>query len=63
LKYKCTGKLHIWGWHDFKDAINGKIVDYSCIGSIVISIVYEVDAPISKDILSEYGVLAEIVSN
>lgn len=62
MKYKCTGKLHIWGWTDFKQAINGNIVSYESDGGIIISITYEVEKPINKKVFEEFGIDFKIVS-
>ena len=27
MRYRVEGKLHLWGWMDFKSSINAKIID------------------------------------
>lgn len=56
---KVTGDLHLWGWTEFKERINGKLVDYDCDGLIIYSVTYEVDGPIDDKIIQEYGVTVE----
>jgi hypothetical protein len=59
VKYKVSGKLHLWGWTNFKDEINGRIIDYNTTGNIINSITYEVEKEIKNEILQKYGLKAE----
>ena len=56
MQYKCYGKLHIWGWTEFKEKISGKIVSYDTTGNIINFIIFEVEQPIDKKICAEFGV-------
>ena len=42
------GSLHIWGWIDFKEEINGIIIKYVNVVNSIISITYEVEKQIDK---------------
>lgn len=33
MRYRVEGKLHLWGWMDFKSSINAKIIDYKTEGN------------------------------
>jgi hypothetical protein len=59
IKYKVSGKLHLWGWTNFKDEINGRIIDYNTFGNVINSITYEVDKEIKDGVLQKYGLTAE----
>ena len=57
MVYRCTSNnLHIWGWTDFKEAINGKVVSYDANGGVINSIDYKVDGIIDKKVCKEYGI-------
>ena len=56
MKYKCNGKMHLWGWIDFKIAVNGNIISYGTTGSNINYLILEVEKPIDKKICKEFGV-------
>lgn len=58
LRYKVTGDLHLWGWTDFKQEIEGVIIEYDTTGNIINSITYEVENEIDSSILKKYGLMA-----
>lgn len=41
MNYRVKGKMHIWGWIDFKEAINATIVDYKSDGNYIFWIEFE----------------------
>lgn len=56
MKYKVEGKVHLWGWMDFKSSINAQIIDYKTEGNYINWIEFQTD--INTDtlikILDEY---------
>ena len=63
MKYKCAGDLNIWGWSDFKEAINAKLIDYDSDGATIDSITYEVEKPIDKKVCTEFGVKFKVLKD
>lgn len=61
IKIKVTGKLHLWGWQEFKEEIDGDIVDYETNGNIILSITYVVSTLPNDDILKKYGLSYSIL--
>jgi hypothetical protein len=61
VKYKVSGTLHLWGWTNFKEEVNGSIMEYDTIGNTIKSITYEIEGEIDKNILKKYGLIAEII--
>lgn len=59
VSYKVLGSLHIWGWTDFKEEINGRVIAYDTTGNIINSITYEVEKEIDKRVLKKYGLIAQ----
>ncbi|WP_160674721.1 hypothetical protein [Clostridium sp. C8-1-8] len=55
--YRVEGKVHLWGWIDFKSSINARIIDYKTEGNYIRWIEFQTN--ISDDslnkILEEYG--------
>ena len=61
IKIKVTGKLHLWGWQEFKEAIDGDIVDYETNGNVILSITYVVSTLPNYDIFKKYGLSYSIL--
>lgn len=55
MKYKCVANLHLWDWENFKQAIDGKILDYCAENHICKWIIYEVDDVIDKEVIEKYN--------
>lgn len=57
MRYRVEGKIHIWGWIDFKTAINGTIIDYKTDGCIISWIDFETDEEPQyvERLLRQYG--------
>lgn len=57
MRYRVEGKLHLWGWMDFKSSINAKIIDYKTEGNYIHWIEFEtdIDSDALMKTLDEYG--------
>lgn len=59
MYYYCSsnGRMHLWGWQNFKEAIMGRIIEHSVKGHTVKYIIYQVESEIDNKIIEEYDVI------
>lgn len=57
VRYKVEGDMHLWGWTDFKEEINGKIIDYKTDRNVICWMEFESneDFKYIDSLLEEYG--------
>lgn len=59
--YKFSGRMHLWSWLDFKQEIEGQIVDYEVSKNVIYSITLKTDMPKEEaiKIAKSYGLRLE----
>ncbi|GKU25201.1 hypothetical protein [Clostridium folliculivorans] len=57
VRYKVEGNMHLWGWTDFKEEINGKIIDYKTDRNVICWMEFESneDFKYIDSVLEDYG--------
>lgn len=59
VRYKVEGNMHLWGWTDFKEEINGKIIDYKTDKNVICWMEFESneDFKYIDSVLDYYGLM------
>lgn len=52
-----NGRVHLWGWIDFTQDVNGISVDYKTEGNVILYKIIKTDRPINPLILKKYGLM------
>ena len=53
----------LWGYHNFRDTVNGTIYSYDIVDNVICSVIYVVSKPIPKELFDRYFFDYEIIKS